>query len=159
MGCDIHEYLEYRPNGNTTWYIHRASVSLGRNYSVFAHLAGVRNYGEVTPIAAGRGLPVDADHRTRCENCVYVSDSGRDGTVSRERAEGWIKSGSSKWYHEGVFVTNPDWHSHSWCTLAELKLALERSEGYDDSYRYLVAVMELTEQLGHECRLVFWFDN
>jgi hypothetical protein len=28
-----------------------------------------------------------------------------------------------------------------------------------DDYKYLVGVMGLSEKMGNECRLVFWFDN
>lgn len=160
MGCDIHGVIEQRkPGGN--WSACPAQIKrLSRDYAVFAHLGGARNYGAADPVAAKRGIPEDACHETHMANCVYVSESGRDGTVTRERAEKWISDGSSKWHREGVFVTDPDYHSHSWCTLSELWRALNRiGWNVDDDYKHLSGIIGLSEKLGHECRFVFWFDN
>lgn len=160
MGCDIHGIIEQRkPGGN--WSACPAQIKrLSRDYAVFAHLSGARNYGAADPVAAKRGLPQDTCHETHMANCVYVSESGRDGTVTRERAEKWISDGSSKWHREGVFVTDPACHSHSWCTLFDLRMALGKI-GYkpDECYTMLANVMEMSQNLGYECRFVFWFDN
>lgn len=160
MGCDIHGIIEQRkPGGN--WTKCPAQIKrLSRDYAIFAHLGGARNYQGLDPAASRRGLPADACHATHIENCKYVSESGKDETVTLVRAEEWISKGYSRWYREGVFVTNPDWHSHSWCTLNELKTALAKI-GYDpdECYMLLAGIMAMTEKLGHECRFVFWFDN
>lgn len=160
MGCDIHGIIEQRkPGGN--WTKCPAQIErLIRDYAIFASLGGARNFQGLEPIASRRGLPSDACHDTHMENCVYVSESGKDETVTLVRAEEWISRGYSKWHREGVFVTNPDWHSHSWCTTEELKEALARAgDSHDERYLYLVHIMEYAELLGHECRFVFWFDN
>lgn len=81
MGCDIHEHYEIRLNGR--WEVaelhplpdtsglspeeedrifeaHWAHpLELGRDYDLFALLAGVRNTIEIEPIAVPRGLPGD----------------------------------------------------------------------------------------------------
>lgn len=69
MGCDIHIEIEYR-NKAGVWqpvYIEPQARWLieQRDYRAFARLAGVRNYGNVTPIAAGRGLPGDIHPTTK----------------------------------------------------------------------------------------------
>jgi hypothetical protein len=160
MGCDIHGIIEQRKPGGQ-WEVCPAQIEyFSRDYNVFAHLGGVRTGGDVKPVAASRGLPSDACHDTHMKNCVYVSESVTNGCVSKSRAEDWISKGSSKWYREGVFVTNPDWHSHSWCTLNELWRSLNRI-GWNvfNDYKHLSGIMGLSEKLGHECRFVFWFDN
>ena len=121
MGCDIHGIIEQRKLGGQ-WEESSVTIDLGRNYSVFDNLAGLR--GLENPVAANRGLPPDASEESRIS--------------------------SSK---GGIY------HSHSWCTIAELQLALARAGSWCDSYSYLVGVMGITMHLGHECRFVFWFDN
>jgi len=44
---------------NGAWQDERAPFG-GRNYSVFAFLAGVKNFSGIAPIAPARGLPPDA---------------------------------------------------------------------------------------------------
>lgn len=120
MGCDIHMYAEkkigdtwypFTPPEHNKWYeedeedqpfnrqsaLNHDDVAWdGRNYRIFAMLAGVRNgigfasvkTGEpITPISKPRGLPED---------------------VSAE-----VKQESDDWDIDG--------HSHSWLTLAELE--------------------------------------
>jgi hypothetical protein len=47
-----------------------------------------------------------------------------------ETAEGWVKSGSSTFINnnEGkpTWVTQPDWHSHSWLTTSEFENVLNK---------------------------------
>jgi hypothetical protein len=120
MGCDIHIYVEKKigdtwfpiaPPEHNSYYepgdeqeggpynrpllLNHDTYDVGRNYRVFAMLAGVRNgigfasvkTGEpITPISKPRGLPQD---------------------VSVE-----VREISNDW--------GPDGHSHSWLTLAEL---------------------------------------
>lgn len=164
MGCDIHGYLEQRKPGGK-WEEHPVSIRLSRNYELFARLAGVRNYAMVQYVAGARGIPSDACHDTHIANCVFVSDILDSGAVTKARADAWIANGQ-KWYKEGVYVTNPDYHSHSWCTRLELEGVIKKliteansDQAVHDCYRHLAKTMHLTEKLGYECRLVFWFDN
>jgi len=59
--------------------------------------------------------------------------------------------GTSTW------VTQPDWHSHSWLTTAELIEVI--GEDIGPEYKAVIAAMQSLESSGHEARLVFWFDN
>jgi hypothetical protein len=63
MGCDIHPYAE-RKEGNQ-WVPVTINIFDCRNYGLFGFLAGVRNYSEVPPISAPRGLPPDVSFDTR----------------------------------------------------------------------------------------------
>lgn len=105
VGCDIHAYAEakvgggwaavghvfdneyhdpnsptliYQYDGVGEWESNRRMSEHpydGRNYHLFAILAGVRNYNRVTPIAAPRGLPEDVSGYVK-----HQSDSlGCDG--------------------------------------------------------------------------------
>ena len=76
MGCEIHLQVERRKDGK---WAHVPTYSFrdegregaiyighldGRDYRLFAALAGVRNYDGVPPISEPRGLPEDADPAT-----------------------------------------------------------------------------------------------
>ena len=75
MGADISGFVECR-----AWHLHeegedsvwRAAIDLfflniTRNYDAFGCLFGVRNYANFRPLAADRGLPVDASETVRAE--------------------------------------------------------------------------------------------
>lgn len=130
MGCDIHLWVERRTPAGWAWvrevpeaardpwlveqaaapnqnaYYARAAVSRwydDRNYVLFAILAGVRNYWDVTPISLPRGWPVDlspelADH-------IRKADDDADGTYYDT--------------HQGIPF--PGDHSASWLTVADLQ--------------------------------------
>lgn len=57
MGCDIHEYLEYKEDG--VWKL-GPEINLERNYDMFAILADVRNYDGFEQIVEPRGVPADS---------------------------------------------------------------------------------------------------
>lgn len=70
MGSYIHAFAERRHNGR--WFAasisglvsgddHPARLPLAQNYTLFGWLADVRNYAQVPPLTARRGLPIDAD--------------------------------------------------------------------------------------------------
>ena len=72
MGCDIHCYIEYKPAGSDDWSDFGGRINPGRNYDLFAKLAGIRNYDEITPIAKPRGMNILIVGRTKhakCEMC------------------------------------------------------------------------------------------
>lgn len=84
MGCDIHDYCEVYRDGVWTKtgaifpdYEGRLSEHPydGRNYSLFAFLAGVRNYNEIVPLSEPRGIPTDASQ----EYLAEVNNWGVDG--------------------------------------------------------------------------------
>lgn len=73
MGTDITALAERR-EGEPCRYVALEGVSLfnWRSYNIFAFLAGVRNYGAITPIAAPRGLPADVSEEARERLCAGV---------------------------------------------------------------------------------------
>ncbi len=59
MGCDITAFAESR-EADGAWTARPVPDDFEwRNYSVYAFLAGVRNYSAITPISEPRGLPED----------------------------------------------------------------------------------------------------
>ncbi len=135
MGCDIHFHIEVKLEGEWRHYSH---IWLPSNYSIFAKLAGVRNYDEVTPVSEPKGLPVDATYMT-------IFDSKRDNYHDfswlnmdeiDEFEAWWAGRYDNKWiecelYHCYLFGnTFTGWRK------------------YKDNYNKI-----------EDVRFVFWFDN
>lgn len=92
MGCDIHSVAEvkwssdgwetvqealwehpyYRPDEPTSYHNvpYHNKPFYDRHYTLFAYLAGVRNYKGISPLVPPRGIPEDASvpWRTYCES-------------------------------------------------------------------------------------------
>lgn len=117
MGCDIHFYVERRENNRWVscdeWVQdpdetnqtvpHEKSFYTGRNYDLFAILAGVRNGSGFAgvdtgdgfrPIVAPRGLPDDVTDLVRAvsDNCGVDGHSHSHVTVSELLAYDWTQT-------------------------------------------------------------------
>lgn len=109
--------------------VERPAFYRGRNYSLFARLADVRNSGEEEPLDDARGFPDD------------VSDE--------LAAEGdWDKK-------NGGPLRATDWHSHSYFTLEEL--IHEDWSQWPDFNRTVKKLKKLGKP--SEVRAIFFFDN
>jgi hypothetical protein len=163
MGCDIHLYIEHKHKDSEIgwWRSFGGEHRLDRDYGMFARMANVRNYGNgITPIFKPRGLPSDISWEAKDGNRILIIDSDEAGEkeVTREQAERWVNSGSSK-LDGGFHVTNPDWHSHSWLTSQEFEQCIDSFDSASTDYKAVLAVMRSFESEGEVTRLVFWFDN
>lgn len=58
MGCDIHAMMEKK--GRYGYWKNAGDPDIGRDYEMFAVLAGVRNDNDIEPISPPKGLPDDA---------------------------------------------------------------------------------------------------
>lgn len=189
MGCDIHEYVEIvylvKPGEDATDqdqervdFIGR--IELGRDYTLFALLAGVRNYDNLPPVSEPKGWPTNASWRSSSDYClnVYPDDhkyAGLEHCCSMTNALKWLAEKSSILV-KGTLVkpekiSGPDWHSASWLTTDELKevtrryralpinpqWGIEKREPYI-GFDALIALMEVLDRKG-KARLVFFFDN
>jgi len=165
MGCDIHAYVEYadKDREKPYWMALATRCNPGRDYQLFAKLAGVRTDNEKDQIIPLRGSPGDVSLTVQWENQLYVSDEGSgEDTCTAENAARWVESGASEWANERrTAVTNPDYHSHSWCTPAEFRAVLEAPQSWPvrSPYWAVLASMEEFERRDCLARLVFWFDN
>lgn len=169
MGADIHLFIEYQdPEYKDYWSSFGGQINPGRNYSIFALMAGVRNYDNFD-LFSPKGLPDKIGYKAKSANELYVSDDENyesEDSTTRSSADRWVESGSSKYTNEKKnFVTHPDWHSHSWLTPEEYNKVLEVYEGKFKDYKVPVeykAVQKILETFiseGYNARLVFWFDN
>ncbi len=192
MGCDIHSFAEKRNKETGKWEEVKDHFTIDdydkkrlkkekgsspfdwRSYSVFAFLAGVRNYDHCEPLSEPKGLPNDSEYlNTESEDWMGYKET------EKERLE-----------------TDGNYHSMSYLTLKELTdfdydktfwnrriyketyradgtvsggngaALAEEGEGQIVSYRenlgegFFVHLDEL-KQLGEpeDVRIVFWFDN
>lgn len=159
MGCDIHLFIEYKTEGFDRWSPFGGKINPGRYYGLFAKFAGVRNYYGIKAISEPRGLPEDAGWRAKSENQLYISNTESEGHATPEQAKKWVDAGYSE-IHDTHWVTNPDWHSHSWLTPNEFEQALNEIKP-EKAFEYFVVLDALRsfEKQGCQARLVFWFDN
>lgn len=189
MGCDIHLRLEKRLKKDKVWnkyytekagewsncYIFKSSSEWGseRIYGMFAVLADVRNYDKMEHLPL-RGLPEDCCKATLRNYCLYISPVKKDvyyeWECDKDKADEWVKNNLSRYYtlDNVQWVSNPDYHSVSWCTTQEMEMCIneifKNEDGvYDGDYIEWLALlwtMKGYEVSGeYECRAIFWFDN
>lgn len=141
MGCDIHLHGELKISGKWEHYSH---WNVGRNYGLFAKIAGVRNYQNTEPIAQPRGLPGDMSVVTQLDAKQWDRDSHSHGYLNAEEI-----AVLEMWAIENCIPADQRWKFHheywgylfgnSWAGWS--KYPSDRPEGVDD------------------IRFVFWFDN
>jgi hypothetical protein len=127
MGCDIHSYAEKQVNGK--WESLDFSPFDWRSYGLYGFLAGVRNYSDVPPLAAPRGLPRDVSAHVQ------------------EEADGWDSDGHS---HSWLSVEELSAFDYD----AAVEMTTWREFLGPDFFRDLRRL----KAEGAE-RIVFWFDN
>lgn len=129
MGCDIHALIE-RKNEHRghdgevyrTEWVNSGDPDLGRNYELFAVLAGVRNYTGITPISEPRGLPAFVSFESYSDGERWVKWDHRSDVGKPCRA-----------FEHMVEMYGEDGHSGSWLTLAEIK-AFDLNQTVDDPH-------------------------
>ena len=139
MGCDIHLYIEYKSKKtefdgyDSGWQSFGKSINPGRNYAMFGLMANVRNCysdGKLPVLVEPRSMPEDAGYTATDDNRIYISETKSEDYVSMETAKRWVESGSSKFINDNdgnpTWVTQPDWHSHSWLTTSEFENVLNK---------------------------------
>jgi hypothetical protein len=100
---------------------------------MFGLMANVRNCysdGKLPVLVEPRGMPDDATYSTAGDNRIYISETESEDYVCMETAKRWVESGSSKFINNKdgnpTWVTQPDWHSHSWLTTSEFENVLNK---------------------------------
>jgi hypothetical protein len=180
MGSDIHIFAEYRGARSPYNALADGEFSVGRDYEMFAALAGVRAQPDWSPLVGPRGLPVDVSQAAISR--YFLPVVGKETAVAwgigehcePAEAERFIASGKSVWWAAPMtspllpstngHISNPDWHSASWLTLEEVDRALEYAghplEACPDEFQLLLVYLRaVAQRFGTETRIVFWFDN
>lgn len=167
MGCDIHCYIEHRKKDYDRWSLFGGRINPGRNYGLFGLLAGVRGGNAIIPV---RGRPSDMSWGTESEDRCFIHDGEKEEAnyVASGTAAKWVEQGYSRYIlgrdDKPTWVTNPDWHTHSYCTPDEWEkcasaVVSETDWGCDPEVWAMLAAMRELENRGHDARVVFWFDN
>lgn len=183
MGCDIHTYVEYaewtQRDGLPYWSNFTKNGG-SRNYLMFGVLAGVRVPD--VQLFSPKGMPEGSmgygtadDYWLSVAPDAHPEWADTEGYTDIESATRWVESGYSTGERDDNGrlrrVSGPDWHSHSWLTLAEHKQAMshyqsvisEQYPGEDKTvpseWLAMAAAMQAFEDAGKQTRLIFWFDN
>ena len=130
MGCDVHAFIDYDDfkTREGDWYVSNfaSHVDIGRNYTLFALMAGVRydenRMGGKLPMFEPRGIPNKVSWSVKDEYTLWVIDDDEEDSersAKRSQALKWIAQGISEMFDEH-YITHPDWHSASWLTADEL---------------------------------------
>lgn len=153
MGCDIHAFAERR-NESGEWVLVKDGVFGFRSYGIFAFLAGVRNYSDVTPIAPPRGFPTTAAPEISASYESWDCDAHTASWLTMKELLDFDYSASME-DRRCTRQTGPNsWTGGATC---------EPGEGKRQSWREFLgdAFIEELRQLnaaGAE-RVVFFFDN
>ena len=146
MGCDIHIHIEVKVDG--CWE-HYAAPNVGRNYSMFEKMAGVRG-DEENAISPPKGLPDDMSH------------------VTEKSAERWGGDGHShSWLSLPEIAELSDWLSDNPDNTKTALNLMARSLEYDVLHTYLegnsfkgfLNYPEDRPDWIEDVRFIFWFDN
>lgn len=178
MGCDIHPYIEHKTGfrGEERWETYcYGQVQFSRHYDAFALMADVRNYNGIVPVAQPKGIPdnlswyVDSQFYYRI-NDEYATEQDECGHEHRykyctiKQAEEWAKHFNPIVRTErGGKIQDPDAHTPSWMTVAELEEVQSRLTEMNCPSRDLMVIIATMKALNEDdptgSRLVFWFDN
>jgi hypothetical protein len=180
MGADIHMYVEYRNKKQAKdletqgrdpyWYSFGDCFNPGRNYTMFAILAGVRGEFKDSFEPKGR-IPFNLMGNSAKHDLYYfIDDKEGERTVTREQAKKYSESYGCEIVDDS-WVRCPDFHSHSWMSSKELEKAykgykVHASKEWDKKmdvpveWKAILAAMKSLEDEGkNEVRVVFWFDS
>lgn len=180
MGYDIHMFAELGTGQGAFQALSDGEFLLPPDYALFAALAGVRAAPGFVPFQAPRGIPLDVSQHVADRYFVPVLEDDRAAAwgvgehFTPTHAAHLVESGASRWLPAGMtaplmpathgYIAYPDWHSASWLTTEELRLALDHarfrlaaaSDEFQLLFQYLCAV---AAKKGRSTRVVFWFDN
>lgn len=177
MGCDIHMYIEYKRKEDKKFTNFGNCLNPGRNYFLFGLLCkGVRS--DLEEGLDPKGLPErdTLGWRTKSDSILRIDDEFAENDytgewTTLEKAKRWEANGAVIFNNANgipTYVTNPDWHSHTYINTEEFREQLIRYYqnpevimlGYKEpEYEAILAAMNSFQQNGYDCRIVIWFDN
>jgi hypothetical protein len=140
MGCDIHAYIDYDDfkTKDGDWFVScfAEDVRLGRNYTLFTLMAGVRHDPRTdtyNPLFEPKGLPDRTSHSVDWAYSLHITTNkdlyDSESFCSPEDAQRWVDKGYSRWLNaKHDAVSHPDWHSASFLTVDELERVVEAFE-------------------------------
>jgi len=199
MGCDIHVHAEVKKElkNNDVWvnadcwkyneyceiyddepmYLCKPIYS-GRNYILFAMLAGVRNNSELTPISEPKGMPEDAHALSRKSYDAYGLDAHTPSwftlkELKQAKRDNLTVKYSGKVSPEGAQAIDSGEMPDMWCQDTSISDYVYREWVHEHNYfDAIIDELELIKreefwifgddertELDDKVRIVFWFDN
>jgi len=136
MGCDIHLHIEMKVEGK---WLHYGCPAIDRDYALFAKMADVRNYGNITPISKARGFPNDGVSKLTAVCFEYEKPDAH----------------SISWLNKKEIDVLTEWYDRRF--KEHVKWGCWNHHGIKS---YLCGNNITSEVKGiDDVRLVFWFDN
>lgn len=131
MGCDIHAYIEFfsktehKSTSNCFVRGFSGQLSLGRDYTLFGLIAGVRH--NVPPLIKPKGIPTEPGLSYEVADDYYlnvVSDEAvriPPNSIRQSLADEYVSDAYSQYIDESKLkITNPNFHTPTHLTLDEL---------------------------------------
>lgn len=155
MKTNIYCYIDCKDEKDHTWIRNFAKISVKSNNLLFGLLADVREksislYGKEL-LVSPRGLPKDLS--LIVEHDCYLSvveDNDKvilyDNQCFYSNAKNWVEQKASIWVNNKSKITNPDYHTHSYLFLDELKIIQER-------YSNLISHKLISKKMGEHFEL------
>lgn len=153
MGCDIHAFAERR-NAAGKFEQVRLKFFDFRSYGIFAFLAGVRNYSDVTPISEPRGLPEDAGEAVRAAFEYWGCDAHTPSWLTLEELLAFNYDAMTEDRRVMRRVGPNSYSGACTCKPSEGKTMTWRQFLGEDFFKDLNALADAGAE-----RIVFWFDN
>ncbi len=187
MGCDIHSFAEKRNKKTGKWEVVTDHFTLDsydqeyykkekgdhpfdwRSYSVFAFLAGVRNYDHCEPLSKPKGLPYDSEYLNTivCNETIKqsIESDGDYHSLSYLTLKELIEFDYDKtFWNRRIYRTT--YRPDGTVSGVDGASVAEEGEGKMITYRenlgeFFFIHLEELKQLGEpeDVRVVFWFDN
>jgi hypothetical protein len=172
MGCDIHAFIEFE-KFETYWSLTETPLNIPRDYKLFSVLAfGDGGYTDDLPHPP-RGLPSNLSFDVR-----YYFYTPVEEVMKQMESTGWQTKkfnpeeylqdtweSAAQEYSQYRLLPTPEFHTHSWLTLDELKESLSyghlTKKDISPEFCAIIAGMEeLAARYGKgKVRLVFSFDG
>ncbi len=143
MGCDIHLHAEIKVNGKWEHYNHHTGIP--RNYDMFAKMADVRNYDDIQPIAADRGLPDDVSVVTNLDAESWHGDMHSASWFTADEIDEFFTRATERFRN-----TVERWRDYE---------AENFGYFFGNSYGGFNRYPEDRPEGVEDIRFVFWFDN
>ncbi len=174
MGCDIHAtierrvYLDEDRTEHPDWE-NAGDPLIGRNYELFAVLAGVRNSYGIKPIAEPRGVPDDASTIVDAWKDYWKGDGHNHSWLSLKELKEFEYSKQEIYDYRYIGARNADGkiirtYGSSGSAEGVERVGKRTVFGLwgPEPFLQLIAKMEKAKEPGDtddDIRLVFWFDN
>ena len=184
MGCDIHAFAEQKRkdrwvqikgaflHDRGSYKTYEDTLPLGRNYELFAFLAGVRNSNDIVPISLPKGIPSDASHGYLAEVESWEGDGHSHSYFTLKELKEILPELISQEVNDKQLITRKEGdeilevcgsttREHFGPVGKRRIFTLWKNEAtpIEEIINLLEEELDTSERTDEEMRLVFFFDN